>query len=108
MATLLLMQPSWLSLLQGSVASSCSTPSPSLQSRSSPSLWVVPPQEQGFPFLVELHEVLQPIEVPVDDSTTIGCGSRSSLSCISCRLTADALCPITQVIDKDVKQYSPR
>lgn len=46
---------------------------------------VVPPQRQDFAVLLaELHEVLHPVEVPLDDSMTVCCVSHVSQSCMSC------------------------
>lgn len=65
---------------------------------------VVPPQGQDFALLFELHEVLQLLEVSLDGSTNIVGASRFSQSFVSCQVTEGVLCPVTQVIDTDVKR----
>jgi len=77
---------------------------------------VVPPQVQDSALLVELHKVpvgpfLQPVEVPLDSSMTLWCVSHSSQFRIISKLAEGTLCPITQIISKDVEkdwtQYWP-
>ena len=69
---------------------------------------VVPPQDFALP-LVELHEVpaspfLQPVEVPLDGSTTLWPISQSSQFCVICKLAEGTLWPIIQIINEDVEQ----
>ena len=51
---------------------------------------------------------LQPVEVPLDGSTTLGRISHSSQLCITCKLAEDMLCPISQVINEDVEKDWPQ
>lgn len=66
------------------------------------------PCGQDFAFsLVELHEVpispyLQPVNVPLEDSTTLWCISHYFLICV--KLAEGMLCPIIQIINEDFKQ----
>lgn len=66
------------------------------------------PCGQDFAFsLVELHEVpispyLQPVNVPLEDSTTLWCISHYFLVCV--KLAEGTLCPIIQIINEDFKQ----
>ena len=75
---------------------------------------VVPLQVQDFAVLfVELHEiplspVLQPVQIPLDGSTATWCISRSSQYCVICKLAEVVLCPIVQVVNKDVRHYWPQ
>ncbi|KAK4826730.1 hypothetical protein QYF61_010983 [Mycteria americana] len=71
---------------------------------------IVPPQVQDFALsLDELHEVpvspfLQPVQVPLDVSTTLWCVSHSSQLCAISILAEDALCSIIQIINEYVEQ----
>jgi len=72
---------------------------------------VVPPQKvQDFALLlVELHDVpvslfLQPVKVSLVWSMTLWCISRSFQSCVISKLVEGTLCPIVQIMNKDVKQ----
>ncbi|KAK4828308.1 hypothetical protein QYF61_025320 [Mycteria americana] len=70
---------------------------------------VVPSQVKDFALLVELHEVsisllLQPVEVPLDGSTTLWHTSCSSQFGVICKLAEGTLCPIIQIINEDVEQ----
>jgi len=72
---------------------------------------VIPSQVQGFAFpLLRLHEIprsplRQAVKVPLNVSTTLRCIGHSLQFCISCELAKDALCPINQVINEDVKEH---
>ena len=70
---------------------------------------VIPPQMQNFVELreVPLSPILQPVEVPLNGSTTIWCISHPSQFCIICELAEGALCPIVHIINEDVEQYCP-
>ena len=69
----------------------------------------VPPQVQDCALLfVELDEVpvspfLQPVVVPLDGSTTVGCISHSSQFDVICKLAESILCPVRWIINDDVK-----
>jgi len=57
---------------------------------------------------VELHEILlcpvsQPVNVPLNDSTTIWCYQPLLIVCIICKLTEGVLCTSVQVINGDIK-----
>lgn len=75
---------------------------------------VIPSQAHHFAFpFVELHEIpvgpfFQPVEVPLNGTTTISCISCSSWFCATCELSGEALCPTAQVIDGDIQHHWPQ
>ncbi|KAK4826285.1 hypothetical protein QYF61_007132 [Mycteria americana] len=85
---------------------------------STPSIYLVsglvPPQVQDFALHpVELYEVpvspfLQPVQVPLDGSTTLWHISHSPQFCVICKRAEGTLCPIIQIINEDVKQDCTR
>ena len=71
---------------------------------------VVPSQVQDFALApVKHHEVpvgpfLQPVEVPLDDSTAPWPISHFSQFCVICKLTEGTLCPFTKMINEHIQQ----
>lgn len=70
-----------------------------------------PPQGQdvAFPFAL-LQEIpagqdLQPVNMPLNGSTTIWRINQSSYFCHTCKSTEGVPCPINQVINEDGKQH---
>lgn len=69
--------------------------------------------EQDFLFpLDELHDVsvisfLQPLEVPLDGSTSLCSVSCSSQFCVSCKSAEDVLCPITLISNDVIYRTGP-
>jgi len=74
---------------------------------------VIPSQVPDFAFPpADLQETplspfLQPVEVPLGDSTALGCITQSSQFYVTCRLAEGALCPSTRVTREAASRASP-